>query len=260
MARYEPEPKPELQDLKTIAPDTSEFSDPDRAQALIQHLELKVGDSIREDGDERFTINPRMVLRGSPPEHYTKMVDCLKKLLTKRDIKAIDAAVGKNTKDYNSKLYDRLKKKFDSFYGENNEPKANLPKQILEGLEGFKGELHGPYNTLYHVLSKGSDDFLVCYKAAWKSEPIPNIQTWYEEDDGEYVVLTDSEADQRAEDYLDEDMWKCAVQAGNTTQGFEEWAEDVISMDGRGSLLSSYDGSEEEETVNGTTYYIYRTN
>jgi hypothetical protein len=36
--------------------------------------------------------------------------------------------------------------------------------------------------------------------------------------------------------------------------------EDAISADGRGHFLSSYDGDENEETVNGQTFYIYRTN
>lgn len=31
-------------------------------------------------------------------------------------------------------------------------------------------------------------------------------------------------------------------------------------MDGRGHIISSYDGTEYDETVEGTTYYIYRVN
>jgi len=34
----------------------------------------------------------------------------------------------------------------------------------------------------------------------------------------------------------------------------------AISADGRGHFMSSYDGNENEETVNGITYYIYRIN
>ena len=55
-------------------------------------------------------------------------------------------------------------------------------------------------------------------------------------------------------------MWKMAVEAGNTTSGFEDWKQEVINMDGRGSILNGYDGCEEYEDVNDTTYYIYRTN
>ncbi len=31
-------------------------------------------------------------------------------------------------------------------------------------------------------------------------------------------------------------------------------------MDGRGHSLAKYDGHEHEQTVNGTTYYLYRIN
>lgn len=42
--------------------------------------------------------------------------------------------------------------------------------------------------------------------------------------------------------------------------GLEAFAESAISADGRGHFMSSYDGEENEETVNGETFYIYRTN
>jgi len=43
--------------------------------------------------------------------------------------------------------------------------------------------------------------------------------------------------------YFDEDAWKYDAK-----------------MDGRGHSLASYDGNENEETVNDETYYIYRIN
>lgn len=76
----------------------------------------------------------------------------------------------------------------------------------------------------------------------------------------DYLVLTDSEADAKCrEDLVDNDeLWKQAVQHGDTTLGLEEWADQVISVDGRGSILNRYDGDEGEEEVNGTWYFIYR--
>jgi predicted phosphodiesterase len=61
-------------------------------------------------------------------------------------------------------------------------------------------------------------------------------------------------------DYLDEEQWKMAVQSGNTTSGYDDWVNEVRDDDGRGSIINRYDASEEEETINNTTYYIYRTN
>ena len=39
---------------------------------------------------------------------------------------------------------------------------------------------------------------------------------------------------------------------------FDEFVSDAISADGRGRFLSYYDGEENEEVVNGETYFIYR--
>ena len=48
----------------------------------------------------------------------------------------------------------------------------------------------------------------------------------------------------RVADFIDEDAF----------------IEDVISTDGRGNTLSSYDGDENEVSLNDEWYYIYRTN
>ena len=76
----------------------------------------------------------------------------------------------------------------------------------------------------------------------------------------DYLVLTGEEADEKCRECLvdDPELWKQAVQAGSTTQSLEEWADDVISMDGRGSILNHWDGEEGEIEVNGTVYYIYQ--
>jgi hypothetical protein len=38
----------------------------------------------------------------------------------------------------------------------------------------------------------------------------------------------------------------------------DHFIEDAIRADGRGHFLSRYNGEENEETVGGVTYYIYR--
>lgn len=37
-------------------------------------------------------------------------------------------------------------------------------------------------------------------------------------------------------------------------------ANEVLEIDGRGYTISTYDGVEYEQTIDGTTYYVYRTN
>lgn len=41
---------------------------------------------------------------------------------------------------------------------------------------------------------------------------------------------------------------------------YDAMAEDIINTDGFGPSIATYDGEENEVSVRGTTYYIYRTN
>lgn len=253
-------PKPELENVKEIEVDTEEFKESNKAKAIIKHLGLSVGLFIREN-HEYFTINPKMVLEGSPPEHYKDTIENIKKILTPEEIKQISNYIRRKKEDdkVKDKIYHSITKRTDKFYWRGN-IKKSLSEEITTILDFFKKDFHGVNNTIYHLLSKDKDDYIRCYKLAWLDKPIPNIQTWRETHDGEYMVLTDSEADERVEDYLDEDQWKQAVECGNTTEGFYEWCKTVISHDGRGSLLGGYDGCEDDQEIDGEDYYIYRTN
>ena len=63
-----------------------------------------------------------------------------------------------------------------------------------------------------------------------KDDPMDALRNWGMED--------------RVADFMDEDSF----------------IEDVISTDGRGHTLSSYDGEEGEVSFNDEWYYVYRTN
>ena len=104
--------------------------------------------------------------------------------------------------------------------------------------------------------------------------------------DQEYLVLTDEEADEKTEEYIKESVWafnssflsshsdidkevfnllseKCEDSNDailSMIKDFDHFVNDAISSDGRGHFLSSYDHSESDQEINGTTYYIYRTN
>lgn len=149
----------------------------------------------------------------------------------------------------------------------------------------------------------------------------------YDAEGGEYEVLTDDEADQRARDYIEESVWafntwflenhidvedanryfgfedsyydedeeeeieigdadevfymgmgmdlteyieqeQQKAEGGNDTlaslvnasSGMDNFVDEAISADGRGHFLNTYDGEEHEEEVDGSWYYIYRTN
>lgn len=114
----------------------------------------------------------------------------------------------------------------------------------------------------------------------------------------EYLVLTDKEADEHAREDIERNVWAfmpnfilshcstyekmsnweydAAKEALEKIQAhfaeginelikamipdMDEFVDDAICADGRGHFISMYDGRENEEKVNGKTYYIYRTN
>lgn len=88
-----------------------------------------------------------------------------------------------------------------------------------------------------------------------------NVYTLADEP-GEYMVLTDSEAedafDAELESYIDECVLTEMPEQYHQYFDREKWKRDA-QMDGRG-CLASYDGEEREEQVDGHWYFIYRVN
>lgn len=109
-------------------------------------------------------------------------------------------------------------------------------------------------------------------------------QTQFDCNGGEYLVLTDDEADERAAEYIKESLWafnpgflaqhssapeeafqaiadngKCEDNNNTIEQmidDIQDFIEDAISEDGRGHFMSSYDGDE----IECADLFIYRTN
>lgn len=77
----------------------------------------------------------------------------------------------------------------------------------------------------------------------------------YRGDGGEYLVLTDEEAEDALEEYLDQllDEPGLVEGAGSPYFDHERWKRDA-KIDGRGHFLASYDGNEEEQG----DFFIYR--
>lgn len=84
-----------------------------------------------------------------------------------------------------------------------------------------------------------------------------------ESEPGEYLVLTDEEADAAwdasLESYIDDVILDEFPEGYHNYFDREAWKRDA-KHDGRGHSLSSYDGDEHEEKIDGVWYYIYRTN
>lgn len=77
----------------------------------------------------------------------------------------------------------------------------------------------------------------------------------------EFLVLTDSEADEEEDRQLDNYLEECIYPELPENMRYyfddEKWKRDA-KMDGRGHIISTYDGAEYEEKVNDNWYYIYR--
>lgn len=85
----------------------------------------------------------------------------------------------------------------------------------------------------------------------------------YEVDGNEYRVLTDSEADEANDESIQNYIDECILP--ELPEQYQSYFDDEAfmrdaRMDGRGHNLNYYDGTEYEEQINGTWYYIYQTN
>ena len=102
----------------------------------------------------------------------------------------------------------------------------------------------------------------------------------------DYLVYTDDEADEAVHNYIkesvcffrsdfiaahaevDEEVIKKLQELHENSnkairsliKDFDHFVSDAVCADGRGHFLSSYDGEENEQTINGNDYYIYRSN
>lgn len=98
---------------------------------------------------------------------------------------------------------------------------------------------------------------LTIYNDIYYSEAIDLI------DSDEYWVLTDEEADEKAELEAYYRAEEVQQEIPNHLQQYfdmDKYISDYIS-DGRGYLLGTYNGSEDSITLdNGSVYYIYRRN
>ena len=79
----------------------------------------------------------------------------------------------------------------------------------------------------------------------------------------EYLILTDSEADDAQDAQLENDIDELILpEIPNAYRSYfdnEAWKKDA-KQDGRGHSLASYDGTESSQTVGIETFCIYRTN
>ena len=102
----------------------------------------------------------------------------------------------------------------------------------------------------------------------------------------DYLVYTDDEADEAVYNYIKESVCffrsdfisaHCDVDIEvivklqelnedsneairSLIKDFDHFVSDAVCADGRGHFIASYDHEENEQTINGNDYYIYRSN
>lgn len=98
-----------------------------------------------------------------------------------------------------------------------------------------------------------------------------------ESEPGEYRVLTESEREKAADDSLESYIDECIFGNLRGEHGKKDgmadmldtleryfdraaWKRDALISDGYGHTLSSYDGEEHEQKIDGVWYYVYRVN
>ena len=138
--------------------------------------------------------------------------------------------------------------------------------------------------ALNKFLEREEDDQITEYNTSSYDDNL------FEVDEGEYLVLTDKEADEYAYSYIRDTVWAFnksfldshseaiaemdeevfskiqeMCESANKTilrliEDINYFMDDAISCDGRGHFLSGYDGEEHEIKIEGEWFYIYRTN
>ena len=215
-------------------------------------------DEIVSDHNDYFSINPRKVKTGNSPAYYVRLALALQAGLMEfytyhgetwqELIKA--AGDGKAAYDH---LYIASRDKWNDRFAPS-------------------GSIHYYANGLYHLLSSAPDDqswHVYALRAAFNGEEIEDRREYRHAEDGEYLVLTEEEADERAEEYVRsvfEDCYLPDLPKDNFLMQYidlDKAVEDAIEIDGRAHSLAGYDGEENEVYFDNADYpvlYIYRTN
>jgi len=231
--------------------------DEKKLMALIDALDLNTADHRIEELDNgNFVINPRKERVGETPVMINRSIQALEKLLTKKQLEELRDFVKKNGYDSkfetrasektHDKLYNKLKKRLHS--KEDSDEYRYLVKEHLHA-----------ENLLYHLMSAGDSQYEKQVQRALFHFKVEDLSRLVDRNDGEYMVLTEDEADDKAIEYLEDgDYWQMAVENGDTEESKQDYIESILDIDGRGSVLASYDGDELEAEIDGKTYYVYR--
>jgi hypothetical protein len=251
-----------------------------KIKALAKYLECDPEDLEESDYiDNAFQLNPRQEKQGDPPSYYIDVVSKFKTLLTplkKKQIKEFIENEPFNTKHERDKLYYTITRYLKRY------------KQDKPTYKEIKRKSLYVENVLFHLLSNEDRDYVKSYKNAFLGLPVEDNREYRSVDSGEYLILTDEEADEKAEEYILNSLWAFNSEfiirhtdlpwdAQEMIQAYQEdrcesanepikalindldeFIEDAILSDGRGHFINSYDGEETEIQFNDLFFFVYR--
>lgn len=83
----------------------------------------------------------------------------------------------------------------------------------------------------------------------------------YDIDHDTYLVLTNEQAEVRMYEYAEDMADDAEREIPEHLRSYfdkDKYIDDITEWENRGSTISHYNGEEDYEAINGTTYYIYR--
>lgn len=271
----------------------------DKTLALAKFLKVDPA-LISNDYGEYYSVNSRTVKEGRTPEDYKKLAEDFRTLLSEEHQEMVTDAIlhphkkvtikekrlnpdthkvdeTEKTVDLHDHAYSVISEVLDAM----KEPAEKRVKQLerlnagtwkpplketpLDIYTRLSKEHFYVVNVLYHLV-KGEDNYNQKYvhslKRAWLGQPVSDTREDRQVDDGEYLVLTDSEADDWEEEGLrnlfQEMTWEHRNSFISKYLDEDGFVED--NAGNRGENINGYDGTEDEIEFEGTTYYIYRNN
>ena len=240
----------------------------DKVLALAKHLD--VNPALISESYNYYSVNERVVKRGKSPEQIKETAEDFRTILDTGMQGLISATIQSDrTKEQVDEVYAEVKKSLEPLADKAAKAKkkaetigrTDVPPQSPEGIY-LRLQADNLYveNVLYHLL-KSDSDYAIQLQKAWIGAPVDDIREDTTINDGEYLVMTDSEADQWEQDWLESLFEEETYEVPEHLKRFMDVDRFVQEYSGnRGENISGYDGQEYEQEFEGETYYIYRNN
>lgn len=248
-----------------------------KKQALAEHLGVKP-ELIKNDYSHYYTVNERIVKRGKTPEEIKRVAEDTRSLFDLGIQGLISSGITSSNQDIRKGVYAEAKEALAPIAAKAKdwEAKRKLrdvrPHTQTSPAEIAKHKVEENYlklqkdnlyveNVLYSLLQADDSDYNTSLRKAWMGEPVDDLRKDETVNDGEYLVLTDDEAD----DWEEEGLRNLFEEMTYSVEGFlKKWLDEegfVRECSGnRGENINGYDGTEVEIHFGNEVFYVYRNN